>query len=157
MARNLWAVLGVGAVLMAAGLSQVQAQNSGSQSKVTVPSKNGRPMTFRKLRKVLQLTDDQAEQIRQQRAEFRKQMAVLEGKIKVLMADYETEMEKTDPDKEKVKEIAKNISDLRGEKVQEKINSRLEVRKLLTPEQLDKLKTIQAEDWPDQDRKPDSK
>lgn len=156
--RNIRKILALAIVLFFpfSGVVPAAAQSQGIHSKKEGSSKKRR-LNLRRIQKQLQLTNGQLDQIRRHRAVFRKKRAQRSGKIKVLTVEYESEMEKQEPDRKKVDRITKEINDLRAEEVRERVDSKLEERKILTPEQLDKLKTLQSEDGSDPDGKSDPK
>jgi Spy/CpxP family protein refolding chaperone len=98
----------------------------------------------REILKKLQLSDGQLKQLRERRAAFRKKMAEIDGQIKVQKVELESEMEKPQPDREKLDVITKKISDLKGAKLSEKVKAKVELEKeILTPEQVEKMKALQ--------------
>lgn len=104
-------------------------------------------LTRKQLIERLQLTKEQKQELRKNRASYRKTIAELEGKLKVVQVDLENEMDKPDTDQEKLDQIAEQIGSLQGQKVSEKIKAEFEVeKKILTPQQDELLKTLQGKE-----------
>jgi Spy/CpxP family protein refolding chaperone len=130
-----------------AGFSAETAQ-SAVQAK---PTETTNHLSGRELLKRLQLTDDQRKQLRQNRAAYRKAMAVIDGELKINQVDMDNELEKPEPDQAKLDLIVQKIGELYGKKLSEKIKAKLEFeKKILTPQQLDLLRTLQGKEGPEE-------
>jgi hypothetical protein len=104
-------------------------------------------LTRREIIKRLQLTDDQHKLLQQHRAAYRKSIAVLDGQLKVKEVDLENELEKSDPDQDKLDLIVQNIGELKGQRLGVQVKAKLELeKKILTPQQVDLLKSLQGKD-----------
>jgi hypothetical protein len=104
-------------------------------------------LTRREIIKRLQLTDDQQKLLRQHRAAYRKSIAVLDGQLKVKEVDLENELEKSDPDQDKLDLIVQNIGELKGQRLGVQVKAKLELeKKILTPQQVDMLKSLQGKE-----------
>jgi Spy/CpxP family protein refolding chaperone len=96
--------------------------------------------------KKLNLTNTQRNQIRQLQAAHRKKMVEITGRIKVKKVELESEMEKPQPDQEKLDQINQEVGELVKQRTSQKIKARLELeKKILTSEQVEQLKTSQKE------------
>ena len=126
-----------------AGFSVDSAQ-SAVQAK---PTETTGRLSGREMLKKLQLTDEQHKQLRQNRAAYRKAMAVIDGELKINQVEMDNELEKPDPDQAKLDLIVQKIGELYGKKLSEKIKAKLEFeKKILTSLQLDLLKTLQGKE-----------
>jgi len=93
----------------------------------------------------LQVTKDQRLLLRQNRATYRHKIAVIEGQFKVKKVELENEIEKPDPDLDKIDQLTSEIGTLLGQKYSTQIKAELEVeKKILTPDQAEQLKTLQG-------------
>ena len=110
-------------------------------------------LSSREILKQLQLTDDQHKQYRQYRAVHRKKLAEIEGQLRVKKVELENELEKTEPDQAKLDLLIKEIADLQGQRLSDKVKAHIEFyKRILTPQQVDKLKTLE----PEESSEPDS-
>jgi len=137
-------------VLTALAAVWAQAQPSSEatpQAKPTeVPSSH---LTRKQILEKLQLTAEQKQELRKNRATYRKTIAELDGQLKVKKVELENEMEKPEPDEAKLKQIADEIGDVQGMKISAKIKAELEVeKKILTPQQVETLRTLQGKENP---------
>ncbi|HTC21987.1 MAG TPA: hypothetical protein VK859_14115 [bacterium] len=104
-------------------------------------------LTRREIIKRLQLTDDQHKLLQQHRAAYRKSIAVLDGQLKVKEVDLENELEKSDPDQDKLDLIVQNIGELKGQRLGVQVKAKLELeKKILTPQQVDLLKSLEGKE-----------
>ncbi len=133
-------------LLSSVGISYSQpASDSGLKAKPT-ETQSGH-LTRREIIKRLQLTDEQHKLLQQHRAAYRKAIAVLDGQLKVKEVDLENELEKSDPDQDKLDLIVQNIGELQGKRLGVKVKAKLELeKKILTPQQVDLLKSLQGKE-----------
>ncbi len=104
-------------------------------------------LTRREIYDKLQVTREQRGLLRQNRADFRKKTAELDGQIKVKKVDLENELEKPEPDLEKIDLITAEIGALLGKKYSVQTKAMLEVeKKILTPQQTDQLKALEGKE-----------
>jgi hypothetical protein len=104
-------------------------------------------LTRREIIKRLQLTDDQHKLLQQHRAAYRKSIAVLDGQLKVKEVDLENELEKSDPDQDKLDVIVQSIGELKGQRLGVQVKAKLELeKKILTPQQVDLLKSLEGKE-----------
>lgn len=95
--------------------------------------------------KKLQLTPKQMDQLYTLRAHYRKTYAELTGKLQVKQVELENELEKPGPDPVKADQITGEIGALYGQRIALKAKSNIELEhKILTPDQVEKLKEIQS-------------
>lgn len=142
--RALWVSV-LAAVLMPCAFNQVRADVfQGSKPKATpTPHRLRRPEILDQLK----LTSEQRKLLREYRAAHRKKLAEIEGQIRVKKVEMESELEKTEPDQAKLDILAKEIGELYGKRLGEKINAKMELeKKILTPQQVEQLKVIQLEE-----------
>jgi hypothetical protein len=124
--------------------SQPVPDNSAKAKPTEIQSTH---LTRREIIKRLQLTDDQHKLLQQHRAAYRKSIAVLDGQLKVKEVDLENELEKPDPDQEKLDLIVQNIGELKGQRLGVQVKAKLELeKKILTPQQVDLLKSLQGKE-----------
>ena len=117
-------------------------------SSTPAPAKAGDPqarLTRKELMDRLQVTKEQKALLRQNRANYRKKIAVIDGQLKVKKVDLENEIEKPEPDKAKVDQLTAEIGVLLGKKFDAQIEAELEIEKsILTPQQVELLKSLQG-------------
>ncbi len=90
----------------------------------------------------LGLTDDQVEKLKEADFASREKKMELKSQLDGLRLQMEKAFSEDAVDEAAVRQLAEKISDLRGKLFTQKIESRLEVRKLLSADQLEKLKTM---------------
>lgn len=102
-------------------------------------------LTWRQMMDKLQLTSEQRQAVLKNRHAYRREMAVIEGKIKVKQVELENELEKPEPDQTKLDLIVQEIGVLYGQRLSEKVKAKLELeKKILTSQQMDLLKTLEG-------------
>ena len=121
---------------------------SPPESSTPAPSKAGETqvhLTRKEMMDKLQVTKEQKVLLRQNRAHYRKKIAVIDGQLKVKKVDLENEVEKPEPDKEKIDQLTAEIGVLLGKKYDAQIEAELEIeKKILTPQQVELLKSLQG-------------
>jgi Spy/CpxP family protein refolding chaperone len=100
----------------------------------------------RKVIQKLNLTPDQAKRIHEFRAGYRQRVAEINAKLHVKRVELENEMDKTNPDPERVKALTEEIGKLKAARDLEKLRAKRELDKILTPEQREELKRIEQQD-----------
>jgi hypothetical protein len=109
-------------------------------------------LSRREILRRLQLTPDQRKLLLQHRASYRKAMAELDGQLKVQQVELENELDKAEPSQDRLDEIVRTIGDLYGRRLGEKVKAKLELeRVILTPQQLDLLRTLQGKESSSED------
>src|SRR5258708_10101202 len=102
-------------------------------------------LTRREIMDKLQVTKEQRRLLQENRASYRKKIAVIEGQIKVKKVVLESELEKPEPDTAVIDQVTSDIGVLLGQKYSTQIKAELEVeKKILTPPQAEQLKTLQG-------------
>lgn len=102
-------------------------------------------LTRKEVMDKLQVTKDQRLLLRQNRADYRHKIAVIEGQFKVKKVELENEIEKPDPDLDKIDQLTSEIGTLLGQKYSTQIKAELEVeKKILTSDQAEQLKNLQG-------------
>ncbi len=102
-------------------------------------------LTWRQIMDKLQLTGEQRQAVLKNRHTYRREMAVVEGQIKVKEVELENELEKPDPDQTRLDLITQEIGVLYGQRLSQKVKAKLELeKKILTPQQVDLLHTLQG-------------
>lgn len=110
-----------------------------------VPQVPAARLTRKELMDKLQVTKAQKALLRQNRAAYRKQIALIEGQFKVKKVELESEIEKPEPDQEKIDQLATEIGALLAKKYSAQIRAELEIeKKILTPQQVEQLKALQG-------------
>jgi Spy/CpxP family protein refolding chaperone len=148
-AMGLWSSTPLGAGASDDGVKEPKAKSKSA-------AKRGGHPTRREILKQLGLTADQKKQLRLQRAELRKRLAVIDGEIKVQKVELQNELEKPERDPKKLEAITQKISDLKGRKMNEKIKANTEAEKILTPEQVEKWKSLERGDEPESEEGTDT-
>ncbi len=88
----------------------------------------------------LDLTDDQRVKIRQVRMATEKSMVRLKADAKIARMELEEIMGEADPNREDVKAKLAVINAARSKMLEKSVNLRLEMKKILTPEQQEKMR-----------------
>ena len=88
----------------------------------------------------LDLTDDQRVQIRQVRMATEKAMVRLKADAKIARMELEEIMGEAKPNREDVKATLAVINAARSKMLEKKVNLRLEMKQILTPEQQGKMR-----------------
>jgi Spy/CpxP family protein refolding chaperone len=102
-------------------------------------------LTRKEMMDKLQVTKAQKALLRQNRAAYRKQIALIEGQFKVKKVELESEIEKPEPDQEKIDQLTTEIGTLLAKKYSAQIKAELEIeKKILTPQQVEQLKALQG-------------
>jgi len=133
-----------GFLLMLSG--SVLAQTTTGETTSTAKKQVHHPTHRREILEQLQLTDDQRKQIEDCRATYRKKMAEINGQLQVEQVELENELEKAEPDQDKLTDLSRKIGDLLGQRILEKVNAKIAIEKqILTPQQTDQLKMLQLD------------
>jgi Spy/CpxP family protein refolding chaperone len=118
-------------------MSYVWAQEPGEREMRRPPEP-----PFEKMRKELNLTDQQMDELAKLRLENQKEMVKLRADLEVLQIDLEILLDEKEPDKAKVYAQLDKINKLRNELSKNRIDFALKRRAILTAEQWDKLKNL---------------
>ncbi|MFN4180868.1 MAG: Spy/CpxP family protein refolding chaperone, partial [Armatimonadota bacterium] len=94
------------------------------------------------LKKQLGLTDEQVKKLTELRTEHLNKVSKLVSELAAKRAELRTLWLAEKPDEKRIRELTEQIAKLQAELASERVNSQLEVRKILTPEQLSKLPLI---------------
>lgn len=97
------------------------------------------PETFKQN---LGLTDEQVKKLAELRTEHLNKVSKLAAELAAKRAELRTLWLSTKPDEKRIRELTEQITKLQSELATERVNFQLEVRKILTPEQLSKLPTL---------------
>ena len=125
------------------GKAQAPAESSMKTKPTEVPAPAH--LTRKEVMEKLQVTKDQRHLLLQNRASYRKKIALIEGQFKVKKVDLENEIEKPEPDEARIEQLTSEIGILLGQKYNTQIKFELEVeRKILTPQQTEQLKSLQG-------------
>lgn len=130
MASKTW-ILGV-ALSLGAGLPAWAGSPAGPRERVS-------------LRESLGLNDEQADQWQKMRAEQRETSAQRRADQRTLRVELRDLLAAPTLDEGAVRAKARRLAELRAAAVQERIEARLALRKLLTPEQVDRLRALGPE------------
>jgi Spy/CpxP family protein refolding chaperone len=97
---------------------------------------------FDKMAEELKLTAEQKAALEKQREEARPKMKALKERQRAAREQLRAELDKQVPDKATLAAIVEDLKTLTGEHTQAKIDKVLAMKKVLTPEQSAKMKTI---------------
>ncbi len=89
---------------------------------------------------MLELTDEQREDIHSARVKAEKTIIPLKADIELKQLDLENEMKADTPNRNNIMKLTKDISDLKLKIKQTKIDQKLTIHGILTPEQRERLK-----------------
>ncbi len=96
------------------------------------------------LKQQLGLTDEQVKKLTELRTEHLNKVGKIVAELAAKQSELRTLWLSTQPDEKRIRELTEQVAKLRTELVTERANFWLEVRKILTPEQLSKLPTIRG-------------
>jgi Spy/CpxP family protein refolding chaperone len=133
MRMRLWVMVGVLAVAGTVAVATAQER----------PRRQGRSDIVA-LEKELGLSADQAAQLKKLRAEARKQAIRHRADLAIARLELQELMDATTVDEKAVAAKVKAISDLQAVALQARTNERLAMRRILTPEQQEKMKQLAA-------------
>ena len=97
---------------------------------------------FEKMTKELNLTPQQKTELEKQRAATKPQMQALREKMKAAHEQLKSELDKPTPDQARLAAIVTDLKNLTGEQIQMRIDKVLAMKKILTPEQSAKMKSV---------------
>lgn len=100
---------------------------------------------FDKMAEDLKLTAEQKAALEKQRGETGPKMRAIREKQQASREQLRAELAKTTPDKAALAAIVEDLKNLTGEQMQMKIDKVLAMKKVLTPEQSAKMKSIMEE------------
>ncbi len=89
---------------------------------------------------MLDLTEEQRNEIKAARTNAEKKIIPLRAEIELKQLDLRHEMEMDNPNRNKIMGLTKDISDLKLKIKQTKIDQKLKIHSILTPEQREQLK-----------------
>ena len=92
--------------------------------------------------KELDLTPEQKEQLKEQMFQARLKKMQTRNKVKVEELKLRHELEKKEVDKETVGKIVEELKRLSGITLEQRVNSILEMKEIITPEQFEKLQSL---------------
>lgn len=93
----------------------------------------------------LGLTEEQVTGIKEKQFKTEKEAIELRSKIQIARLELRNSMQSDNPDENAIKQKIKEISKLRSNLLFTKVQSRLELRNILTSEQLEKLKELRKQ------------
>ncbi|MDX2475603.1 MAG: Spy/CpxP family protein refolding chaperone [Candidatus Krumholzibacteria bacterium] len=132
-------VVGLTAPAMAQGPGQGQGQGRNGKGNGQSQGEFGPQMQVERMAKRLDLSADQITAIKEIRASGRIKNMETRKQVMRLRNEKHGEMLKDDPSTKKVLELTTEIGNLRTKMQTNRMSNRLEVRKVLTPEQRDKM------------------
>lgn len=95
-----------------------------------------------KLSEELNLTPEQRQQMKEHHQASREEMRSLREKMKENRKALAEELKKENPDRRNINRIASQMKEVQGEIIDQRIDNFLEMKKILTPEQYQKLSEI---------------
>ena len=137
----------VAAILLAFSFPAFSLSQPAGDAKAKPTETQSTHLTWRQMMDKLQLTGEQRQAVLKNRHAYRREMAELDGKVKVKQVELENELEKPDADQTKLDLICQEIGVLYGQRLGVKVQHKLELeRKILMPQQVDLLKTLQGKE-----------
>jgi len=124
-------------VALGVGSAQAQGRGHGKRSGRAVDCDGG--PRWERIAERLELSDEQTQAIGKIRDQNQEQQVVLRKEMMRLRNELHGEMLKDDPSGDTVQSLNEKIGEVRTELHGNRLQSRLEVRKQLTPEQRDKM------------------
>lgn len=112
------------------------------------------------IRQELSLAEDQIERLKARYYESARSMTALRSQIQAHELDLEKLLDSAEPDEEAIRAKAREIGGLRAELYQNRVAERLALKKILTPEQEQKLRELRVRETrarrirPDRARRP---
>lgn len=139
--RQLWVGASVALVILSMATIAVAQRSGANRPGRGAPGAGdfGPEMRLERLTKHLDLTADQATAIGEIHAQSRAKSQDLRKELMRLRHEKSGELLKDDPADKTVLDLTKKIGDLRTQVQTNRTRARLEVRKVLTPEQRDKM------------------
>lgn len=102
------------------------------------------PLQNPRLVKALGLTKAQTAKLEQIRFDYKASMIKLRSEMQLKKLDMEREMNAENPDRAKLNKLVDELSAVRSRMAKARISHGLDVKKILTPEQWNKLKELKA-------------
>ncbi|MFC1851258.1 Spy/CpxP family protein refolding chaperone [candidate division CSSED10-310 bacterium] len=93
----------------------------------------------------LGISDQQLESIKQLSLNAEKEMIRIKADKKIIELDFHAEMDTDKPDKKKISGLLDKINDLEGKIKKEKVLMLIDIKAVLTPEQMTKIKELRAQ------------
>jgi Spy/CpxP family protein refolding chaperone len=141
------------ALLAAAGLAMAQGCDKCSGMGMDYgPHSGGGHSGGHGLWKDLNLTPEQVQKVQALRESFFKETLPMRNDLMSKKLELRSLWLQTNPDEEKILAKQKEISALRAQLGERAIKNRLEMRKILTPEQQAQLASLRGREWREHDR-----
>ncbi|MGD9015700.1 MAG: periplasmic heavy metal sensor [Candidatus Omnitrophota bacterium] len=121
------------------------AQISGQELREQVPEpagQEGEEIPLSKIADELSLSPEQKEQLKEQRFQARYSMIENRNKIKLKELELRHELEKEAVNQEVVNKIVAELKQLHGNTIEQRVDSILKMKEILTPEQFEKLESV---------------
>ncbi|MFH1360355.1 MAG: Spy/CpxP family protein refolding chaperone [Candidatus Omnitrophota bacterium] len=96
-----------------------------------------------KIAEELVLTDEQQKALKEHRESFREETKALRDSLRTKQEALHAQLEKYDADQTVVNNLANEVKALQSQLVDQRVSSISEVKNILTPEQFDKLQSIE--------------
>lgn len=126
-----------GALLLAAGLAFCQPEPGGPGGPGGMGGGKDLPP---QLIKKLGLTDEQQDKVQSIRMNAEKEKIKIEAELRIKQIDMQEQMEKKSVNEKEISKLIDAISDLQKKMLENRIKTMLALKKILTPEQQEKLK-----------------
>ena len=133
VSRYLAAVVVAAMVFLQAGACAGETENTGQ-------NKGDKEACIKKMSRDLQLTPQQEEALTRDREEFTSRSKGLRESIRSARTGLKEELKKSAPDKVKVDSLVAELKDMIGRQMQNRVEKIMNMKKILTPEQLNKMK-----------------
>lgn len=143
------AIVATGLVLCAAWGAEAAAQPVGPEAadgrgRMERPER-GQGRDWAALRSEVGLSDEQAAELRRLRTEERKQAIRRRADLAIARVELDEALEAPTVDEKLIATRVRAVSDLQAAELRARVDRRLALRKVLTPEQQDKLRQLQRE------------
>lgn len=154
MMVTVW-VLAMAVVVSPACFAAEQTAQVAPTDKVGQESEKGAKGAVKEdMLKDLNLTPEQREQLKAHREANRQAMNALRDELKAKRAELRQEISRAETDMAKLEQIKAAMKDLSGRQVDQRIDSVLSLKKILTPEQFQKMNAKMEEGHTWRGRKP---
>jgi Spy/CpxP family protein refolding chaperone len=104
--------------------------------------KGGKGCVARDITKELNLTPEQNQQLKAQRQQTRQTARELQEKIRTKRGELREALDKKDVDRNAVNKIIADLKELQGSMLEQRVDSILKMKTILTPEQFTKLQSL---------------
>ena len=108
----------------------------------TVAEETGEELPISNIAKELGLSPEQKEELKEQRFQSKYSMTENRNKIKLKELELRHELENEVVNHEAINKIVAELKQLHGATIEQRVNSNLKMREILSPEQFEKLQSL---------------